>query len=348
MASERGLGKGLGALLGDAALQSQEGGSVSLPLAQVEPGLNQPRKHFEEEALADLAESIRQHGMIQPLTVRKLSSGYYQIIAGERRWRAARLAGLTEVPAVVIEADDRKAMELAMIENLQREDLNPMEEAEGYRSLVEQYGMTQEQAVQAVALGTPIVFRGGCAPLGERQMCGKSMDDRSCFAALLRAAELLLDKSLDVDLYLLGSTGEEFSGAGAKTAAFSIAPDFCVAVDVTHGATPDGQKDRTFPLGGGPAIGVGPNMTHWMTRRMVSKAKELELDYQLEVMGGHTGTNGWYFQISREGIATSVLSVPLKYMHSPVEVLDLSDLEAAARLLAAFAQNLGKEAEALC
>ena len=81
---------------------------------------------------------------------------------------------------------------------------------------------------------------------------------------------------------------------------------------------------------------------------MVSKAKELELDYQLEVMGGHTGTNGWYFQISREGIATSVLSVPLKYMHSPVEVLDLSDLEAAARLLAAFAQNLGKEAEALC
>lgn len=120
-------------------------------------------------------------------------------------------------------------------------------------------GMTQEQAVQAVALGTPIVFRGGCAPLGERQMCGKSMDDRSCFAALLRAAELLLDKSLDVDLYLLGSTGEEFSGAGAKTAAFSIAPDFCVAVDVTHGATPDGQKDRTFLLGGGPGHRCGPN-----------------------------------------------------------------------------------------
>ena len=110
----------------------------------------------------------------------------------------------------------------------------------------------------------------------------------------------------------------------------------------------DVYKRQTFPLGGGPAIGVGPNMTHWMTRRMVSKAKELELDYQLEDMGGHTGTNGWYFQISREGIATSVLSVPLKYMHSPVEVLDLSDLEAAARLLAAFAQDLGKEAEALC
>ena len=138
MASERGLGKGLGALLGDAALQSQEGGSVSLPLAQVEPGLKQPRKRFDEETLADLADSIRTHGIIQPLTVRRLSSGYYQIIAGERRWRAAKLAGLSEVPAVIIEADDRKVMELGLIENLQREDLNPMEEAMGYRTLMEE------------------------------------------------------------------------------------------------------------------------------------------------------------------------------------------------------------------
>ena len=150
MAMERGLGRGLGALLGDAALQSQEGGSLSLPISQVEPGLKQPRKRFDEESLQDLADSIRIHGVIQPLTVRRLSSGYYQIIAGERRWRAARLAGLTEIPAVVIEADDRKAMELAMIENLQREDLNPMEEAEGYHALVDQYGLTQEQAAQRV------------------------------------------------------------------------------------------------------------------------------------------------------------------------------------------------------
>ena len=115
---------------------------MSLPIAQVEPGLNQPRKHFEKEALADLAESIRQHGMIQPLTVRRLASGYYQIIAGERRWRAARMAGLEEVPATIIEADDRKVMELGLIENLQREDLNPMEEAAGYRSLIQDYGLT--------------------------------------------------------------------------------------------------------------------------------------------------------------------------------------------------------------
>ena len=157
MASERGLGKGLGALLGDAALQSQEGGSVSLPLAQVEPGLKQPRKRFDEETLADLADSIRTHGIIQPLTVRRLSSGYYQIIAGERRWRAAKLAGLSEVPAVIIEADDRKVMELGLIEILQREDLNPMEEAMGYRTLMEEYGLTQEETAQRVGKSRPAV-----------------------------------------------------------------------------------------------------------------------------------------------------------------------------------------------
>ena len=117
MTKPKGLGKGLGALMGDVSLQSQEGGSVTLPIAQVEPGLNQPRKRFEPEALADLADSIREHGIIQPLTVRRLSSGYYQIIAGERRWRAAKQAGLTEVPALIIEADDRKVMELGLIEN---------------------------------------------------------------------------------------------------------------------------------------------------------------------------------------------------------------------------------------
>ena len=161
MASERGLGKGLGkglgALLGDAALQNQEGGSVSLPIAQVEPGLKQPRKRFDPETLADLAESIRTHGIIQPLTVRRLGSGYYQIIAGERRWRAAKLAGLSEVPAVIIEADDRKVMELGLIENLQREDLNPIEEAMGYKALVEDYGLTQEEVARQVGKSRPAV-----------------------------------------------------------------------------------------------------------------------------------------------------------------------------------------------
>lgn len=155
--TELGLGRGLNALLGDPDLPEQNEGSVSLPISQVEPGLNQPRKRFDEEALSDLAESIRVHGIIQPLTVRRLASGYYQIIAGERRWRAAKAAGLREVPAVIIEADDRKVMELGLIENLQREDLNPAEEARGYRTLMEEYGLTQEQVARQMGKSRPAV-----------------------------------------------------------------------------------------------------------------------------------------------------------------------------------------------
>lgn len=152
MASKKpsGLGRGLGALLGEDVLKPEAAGNLYLPISQVESCSAQPRKLFDEGSLAELADSIREHGVIQPLTVRKLSSGYYQIIAGERRWRAARMAGLTEVPAVVIEADDQKAAELALVENLQREDLNPMEEAAGYQSLVQTYHMTQEEAARRV------------------------------------------------------------------------------------------------------------------------------------------------------------------------------------------------------
>ena len=154
----KGLGKGLAALLGDNVMDtSEEKSSLYLPISQVESCASQPRKQFDPDALADLADSIREHGIIQPLTVRKLQSGYYQIIAGERRWRAARMAGLDQVPAIVIEADDRKAMELAMIENLQREDLNPIEEAEGYRQLMEQYNLTQEETAQRVGKSRSVV-----------------------------------------------------------------------------------------------------------------------------------------------------------------------------------------------
>lgn len=155
--TDLGLGRGLNALLGDPELPQQGEGSVSLPISQVEPGLNQPRKRFDPETLSDLAESIRIHGIIQPLTVRRLASGYYQIIAGERRWRAAKQAGLTEVPAVIIEADDRKVMELGLIENLQREDLNPAEEARGYQVLMEEYGLTQEQVAEEMGKSRPAI-----------------------------------------------------------------------------------------------------------------------------------------------------------------------------------------------
>ena len=158
MASNKGLGKGLGALLGDFEEVSGEKTPYQLlPIYKVEPNPEQPRRDFDEEELQALADSISEHGIIQPLTVRELNSGYYQIIAGERRWRAARLANLSEVPVVVIEADDKKAMELALIENLQRQDLNPVEEALGYKSLMEDYGMTQEDAAKRVGKSRPAV-----------------------------------------------------------------------------------------------------------------------------------------------------------------------------------------------
>ena len=154
---ESGLGRGLNALLGDPEIQSSGEGSVTLPISQVEPGLNQPRKRFDPESLEELRQSIELHGIIQPLTVRRLSTGYYQIIAGERRWRAAKAAGLAEVPAVIIEADDRKVMELGLIENLQREDLNPAEEARGYQVLMSEYGLTQEQLAQRMGKSRPAI-----------------------------------------------------------------------------------------------------------------------------------------------------------------------------------------------
>ena len=149
MASNKGLGKGLGALLGDFSEEAVESSAYQiLPIYKVEPNPDQPRRDFDEEELQALADSISVHGVIQPLTVRQMPTGYYQIIAGERRWRAARLANLSEIPVVIVEADDKKAMELALIENLQRQDLNPVEEALGYQALIEEYGLTQEQPPQ--------------------------------------------------------------------------------------------------------------------------------------------------------------------------------------------------------
>ena len=154
---QRGLGRGLGALIDDFSVPETQQEVTRLPLQKVEPNPNQPRRRFDEEELQSLADSIAEHGILQPLAVRAMEGGFYQIIAGERRWRAARLAGLKEVPVVVVEADDRTVMELALIENLQRQDLNPIEEAEGYRVLTEEYGLTQEQAAARVGKSRPAV-----------------------------------------------------------------------------------------------------------------------------------------------------------------------------------------------
>ena len=155
-AKKGGLGKGLDALFMDNETVDS-GGVVTLRLSQIEPNRDQPRKIFSEEALNELADSIREHGVLQPLLVRPLPGGSYQLVAGERRWRASRMAGLQEVPVVIREVDEEQAMEIALIENLQREDLNAIEEATGYKQLMERYGMTQEQVAKRVGKSRPAI-----------------------------------------------------------------------------------------------------------------------------------------------------------------------------------------------
>ena len=155
--NNKGLGIGLDVLFGGNDFDEAESELLHLPISKVEPRLEQPREYFDEDALQELADSIAQYGLIQPITVRKLNTGYYQIIAGERRWRAARLAELSEVPAIVVEADNKKAMELALIENLQRQDLNCVEEALGYQSLIQEFGLTQEETASRVGKSRPAV-----------------------------------------------------------------------------------------------------------------------------------------------------------------------------------------------
>ena len=158
MAAPKGLNKGLGALLGDYTDPIADNSPYKiLPIQKIEPNPDQPRQDFDEEALEALADSLATHGVVQPLTVREVSSGYYQIIAGERRWRAARLAGLKELPVIITDADDKTTMEIALIENLQRQDLNPMEEAFGYQALMQSYNLTQEDAAARVGKSRPAV-----------------------------------------------------------------------------------------------------------------------------------------------------------------------------------------------
>lgn len=154
---KKGLGTGLAALFADADILQDDAPLRMLPIGKIEPRADQPRKAFDEDSLAELAESISRYGLIQPITVRALEDGYYQIVAGERRWRACRMAGLEEVPVRIVEADDVRTAQIALVENLQREDLNPIEEAEGFRRLIEEFSMTQEEAAKSVGRSRPAV-----------------------------------------------------------------------------------------------------------------------------------------------------------------------------------------------
>ncbi len=208
-------------------------------------------------------------------------------------------------------------------------------------------GLPEEELKKRIPVGTRGVYQETAFSMGESRFCGKSMDDRACYLQLLRAMKLAPAEKRRVDVAVVGSVREETGGEGAITAAYRLNPDYCIAVDVTHGTTLDGPKLGTFELGSGPAIGVGPNMARWMVDLMEDCAKRENIPYNFEVMAGNTGTNGWGMQVCREGIPTGILSLPQRYMHTPVEVIDWEDFENGAKLLAAVICALGRE-ESIC
>ena len=235
MASKKGLGKGLGALLEDFGTEAVETSAYrTLPIYKVEPNPNQPRQDFDPEELEALADSIRTHGIIQPLTVREMPNGYYQIIAGERRWRAARLAEVSEIPAVVMEADDKKVMELALIENLQRQDLNPVEEAMGYQRLMEEYGLTQEEAAKRVGKSRPAVANslrllGLCGPVLEMVRKGELTAGHARAVLTLKTEKLQMEAAKKIiSLSLSVRQAETLCKNMAKEPAPKKEPDFAV------------------------------------------------------------------------------------------------------------------------
>ena len=201
-------------------------------------------------------------------------------------------------------------------------------------------GMTQEEAEKRIPLGTPGVFARAAKRFGEDLICSKSLDDRSCFACIVRAAELLKDEKLNVDVYYMGSTQEEVGSRGAKTGAFAAAPDYAVIIDVGFAETPDCKNWETKKLGAGCVIGKGPNMNRAFTEHIIRMAEEKGIPYQIGVEPGNSGTNATVIQVTREGVATALFSLPLRYMHTPVEVVSLTDAENTARLLAETAISM--------
>lgn len=203
-------------------------------------------------------------------------------------------------------------------------------------------GLTEQQAKELIPIGTNVVFDDAFCELANNIVSGKSMDDRACFTAILLTLEYLKDVKLDFDLYVMGSTQEEVGTRGAAAGVFSIAPDYAIAIDVTHAQTPDADSEKTLKFKGGPAVGYGPSMNRRMSKAFTAIADEKDIPNQIEVMEGHTGTNGWPIYVSREGVPTSVLSIPIKYMHSPCETMAVCDLENTAKLLAEFLRDSGR------
>lgn len=198
-------------------------------------------------------------------------------------------------------------------------------------------------AAASIPVGTPIVFRQPLVRLGSKAVCSKCLDDRAGVLAILQALEKLDRKKLSVHVAVLFSAQEEVTSLGAMTGAFRIRPDYAIAVDVSHAATPDAPADETFDFGGGVMIGMGPNMNTALTRALIRLARAEQIDHQIEVMEGDTGTNAWAMQIAACGTAQAILSIPLRYMHTPIETIHLDDVDAAADLLASFLQHFDGE-----
>ncbi|MGI6029296.1 MAG: M42 family metallopeptidase [Candidatus Heteroscillospira sp.] len=207
-------------------------------------------------------------------------------------------------------------------------------------------GLSREEAEARIPLGTPVSFAGGCRELGENVLCGKTMDDRACLAVIIKAMEMLSGCELDVDVAVLVAVQEEVGLRGAVTGAYSVAPDYAITLDVTHAYTPDAKKSETVKFGGGAAIAKGPNMNRAITEAVISAADKRGIAYQIEVVPGQSGTNAWAIQVSRAGVATALISVPLKYMHTPVETLDVHDAQSAADILAAYITGMEGEENA--
>ena len=216
----------------------------------------------------------------------------------------------------------------------EREKAFPMEE------LRIDCGLAPEEALRRVPVGTRVVYDTRPFQMGEKNVCGKSMDDRACFVILCRAMELLKDEKLPVNVCVLGSVREEFDALGATVGAFSMMPAQAIVVDVSFAKTPDTMEDDCVKLGSGPMIGFGPVNNRAMTKKLQAIAKEKNIPFTREVMPSRTGTNADDIQISREGIPVCNVSLPLRYMHTPVEVVNLNDIENCAKLIAEYVLSL--------
>jgi endoglucanase len=218
-----------------------------------------------------------------------------------------------------------------------------MEKTIAVKDMYIDVGLSDEEAKKRIPIGTPAVYRDEPRELENHLLCGKALDDRSCFVALVQALDKLKGKSLNIDLFVAAGAQEEVFMRGAGPLAYTVAPDYCIVVDVTHAATPDSKGQITGKLGGGPVISIGPNSDRRFTQFIQDTARERNIPYQLEVHTRNSGTNAYPIQVSRGGVITAIMGIPLRYIHSPVECANLEDIEKTADLLAAVLETMPEE-----